>query len=422
MTSPAPHTLARDVRQDYLAAQMTALAELSEPGPGVTRLAYSALERRAHELFATQMRSFGLVVRTDAAGNTIAERPGREPGLGAVGTGSHLDSVPTGGRFDGVAGVAAAMAVAEALHRQAAVTRRAWRFVAFAAEEGARFGQACNGSRMAVGTTSAADLATFTDHQGVTMSQAMVTAGLRPEDVDGERWRADEWFAFVELHVEQGGTLEEDGVEIGIVDVISGSTRLRVSVHGVASHSGATPMHLRRDALVTASACVLACDAIAREAGHEGTRVTVGRLDARPGSITTIPGDVDFTVDIRDVDGARQRATAAELGQRLAAIAARYGTRIEIATIADISPQELSGSVAGVAADSAKALGLSCRTLGSGASHDSQQMNLIVPTGMIFVPSHKGLSHVPEEFTSDEQLTAGARALAETLSRLDDAR
>lgn len=430
MQHPVDVTLAPLVEPARLAGWIDTFARLTEPGPGITRLAYSALERRSHSVFTEYMTSLGLSVYTDAAGNTIAElapsEAAAEGGVqgaprAAIGTGSHLDSVPEGGRFDGIAGVVAAMEVARIAVEHELVRARPWRFVVFASEEGARFGQACNGSRLLAGLTTSADLHTLHDKNGVSMAEAMTAVGLAPESVADAIWKPEDWFAFVEMHIEQGGVLEAKKVSVGVVDTISGSTRLQATVRGQASHTGGTPMHLRRDALVTASECVLACQTIATDAEHHGTRVTVGRLDVHPGSITTIPGRVVFTVDVRDVDSDRQRRTADDLASSFAHIAQSRGTELEIELIGDTSPVVLPAWVAEHIAEGAAQEGLSYRVLPSGASHDSQQVNSIVPTGMIFVPSRNGLSHVPEEFTETSELADGTIVLLRAMTRLDAA-
>jgi len=406
-----------------IAGDIDAFAALTDGGKGVTRLAYSRLERAAHEHFANEMTALGLDVTTDAAGNTIAElRPTEQGDLPAIGTGSHLDSVPEGGRFDGIAGVVAAMEVARQVVRDAIPRQRPWRFVVFAAEEGARFGQACNGSRMIAGSTTSRETYELVDDSGTSMAEAMRLVGLRPDDIESARWEAKDWFAFLELHIEQGAVLESRGISIGAVDAISGSTRFSVTVLGQASHTGGTPMHLRRDALVTAAACVTACDALARDPQHHGTRITVGRLTVHPGSITTIPGKVEFTVDIRDVDSQRQRRTAEALGEVFGRIAEEGSTSLVVAVMGDTSPVVLPEWVTRHVIAAANELGLGFLVLPSGASHDSQQVNRIAPTGMIFVPSRHGLSHVPEEFTTSEQIACGTDVLLRAMMRLDGAR
>jgi allantoate deiminase/N-carbamoyl-L-amino-acid hydrolase len=403
-----------------------ALTETDVEGDGVTRLAYTPLERRAHALFRDHMAGLGLQVRTDAAGNTMAESDGTSAAsahgttsVAALGTGSHLDSVPSGGRFDGIAGVVASMEIAEIVSTTGLRHRRPWRFVAFAAEEGARFGQACNGSRMVAGLTSAIDAEQLFDASGISMGDAMRSVGLHPERIGADRWAPEDWSAFIELHIEQGVVLEDRQVNVGVVDAISGSTRLAIRVDGRASHTGGTPMHLRRDALVTASRCVLACDELARDPAHHGTRVTVGRLTVHPGSITTIPGRVDFTVDVRDIDSDRQRRTAEALIARFRSIADTARTEVSFELMGDTSPVVLPHWLVAEIGVAAADLGEMHQVLPSGASHDSQQIAHLLATGMIFVPSRDGLSHVPEEHTTAEQLAGGTRTLLRALRRLD---
>jgi allantoate deiminase len=397
---------------------IAAFAQISEAGDGVTRLGYTDLERQAHAVFADEMSQLGLEVTVDAAGNTIAELAGVEA-RPAVGTGSHLDSVPQGGRFDGIAGVCAAMAVARALVSERRRPQHPWRFVAFATEEGARFGQACNGSRAVAGLTEPDDLHRLVDGHGVSMFDAMRSVGLAPDQLSAARWAPDQWHAFVELHIEQGTVLEAADAAIGIVDVISGSSRLEVHLGGVASHTGGTPMHQRHDALAAAAECILRCEQIATDLTHHGTRVTVGRLNVQPNSITTIPGAIVFSVDVRDFDSARQRATARLLNDEFALLCATRGVEYDCDVIGDTSPVMLPLDVIDAITDATTARGLSYRVLPSGASHDAQQISRITPTGMIFVPSIDGLSHVPAERTEYADIARGAEVLLDTMLLLD---
>jgi len=397
---------------------------LSEPdsGPGVTRLAHTPLERRAHELFADRMRALGLTVWADAAGNTIAEVAGTELGLPAIGTGSHLDSVPHGGRYDGIAGVVAAMEIARLKTEKKIEHRHPLRFIAFANEEGARFGQACIGSRIVAGLTTRTDLDRLTDANGVTVAEAMSTVGIHPALVSEAQWVPDHWAGFLELHIEQGSVLTSLDIPIGVVDLISGSTRLQLTLHGRAAHTGGTPMHLRADALAAAAAAeiVLQAEALATDTRHRGTRITVGKLDVEPGSITTIPGKCTLAVDIRDVDSDRQRESAAELIAAAQAIGSDRGVTVDVELLADASPAILSAWVRDEIIGAASGLGLSYRVMPSGASHDSQMISHICPVGMVFVPSQNyGVSHAPDEYTTAPDLAAGIEVLASALRALD---
>lgn len=397
-------------------------ARLSETGhgPGVTRLAYTPLEREAHAVFTEFMTDLGLAVWTDQAGNTIAELAGRRPGP-AIGTGSHLDSVPNAGAYDGIAGVIAAMVAARQVAEQEAFDHPL-RFVAFAAEEGARFGQACTGSRLAAGLTESADLDQLHDAAGTSMADAFREVGLDPERADEARWSADDWAGFVELHIEQGSVLTDAHTQIGVVDTISGSTRLHVELRGRAAHTGGTPMHLRADALAAAAELITAGETLATDPRHRGTRITVGTIEVEPGSMTTIPGLCRLDVDIRDTDDRRQRETALELIARAERLAGERGVDVNVQVIADASPAILPLSVQRQLTSAAQEAGYSYRVMPSGASHDTQMISHVCPAGMLFVPSQNhGISHAPEELTHTTDIVRGIDVLIAGLRRLDSA-
>jgi len=371
---------------ERLWSTLQTMAALSEPSPGVTRLAYTSLERQAHAQFAEWMVEAGCEVSVDPAGNTIATRPGRTAGP-AVGTGSHLDSVYRGGRFDGIAGTMAAVEVARLLHDADIETELPLRFVAFAGEEGARFGQACCGSKLAAGLSSRAELDERRDRDGVSLAEAMTGVGLDPDLAVSRPWRSEDWSAFVELHVEQGSVLEGAKLDVGVVDLISGSTRLELTVSGRASHSGGTPMLGRADALAAAAEAVLIAERLA--------------------------------LDVRDVDADRQRQAAAEIVGRMRAACLRRGTRLDARLLGDTSAVVLPDWVRAEVTAAAVESDLPYRVLTSGASHDAQMINRITPVAMIFVPSRDGLSHVPEEWTEPAQLAVGTDLLLASMLRLD---
>lgn len=386
---------------------------------GVSRLGFTQQEREAHELVGEWLRDLGLSVRTDAAGNTIAERKGRRAGLPAIGTGSHLDSVSHGGRFDGIVGVVASVELARILEEGVVVSEHPFRFVIFAGEEGARFGQPCIGSKAVVGKLEHRDFSELVDAEGTTLGAAMNHVGLDPGRIAEARWDPQDWAAFVELHVEQGRVLETTRRRLGLVDVVSGSTRLRMTIRGRADHSGGTPMWLRADALAAAAEVVLAAEQLATNKRHRGMRATVGFLRPHPNSITTIAGSVTLTVDIRDIDTDRQRAATAELVAQTKHICERRGTSFNAQVIADTSPAVLPTWIREFSSKACQHLGMTYTVMASGASHDAQIINSIVPAGLIFVPSRDGLSHVPDEWTSSADIAAGVDALGETLLRID---
>lgn len=385
---------------------------------GVTRLAYTPLERDAHACFSRWMTELGLRVWTDEVGNTIAERPGRHGGR-AIGTGSHLDSVPRGGRFDGIAGVVAAAEVARLAVEQDLDHDHPIRFVVFAGEEGARFGQACIGSKAVGGMWTADALGSVCDSAGLSIAAAMEALDFDPRQVERARWDRDDWAGFIELHVEQGEVLEAQGIAIGIVDLISGSTRFELTVDGRASHTGSTPMSLRADALCAAAEVVLLCEEIANDPRHRGTRCTVGKLEVTPGSITTIPGEVMLAVDVRDVDSGRQRDTANEVVSRSRDICLRRGVELSARLLSDASPVVLPAWMRDITSGVCRDLHVTYRVMYSGASHDSQMVGHAIPAGLIFVPSRAGLSHVPEEWSSSSDIALGVEVLTRSLLALD---
>jgi allantoate deiminase len=402
-----------------ISAAIQRLSEIGGDGrAAVSRLAFTEAERTAHALFAEWLRAAGFSARVDAFGNTIGERPGGSD-RPYLALGSHLDSVPNGGRFDGVVGVVGALEVGRMIQESGIVTRHPLRIVAFANEEGARFGEACLGSKAVAGVIGPRDAERLRDVGGVTLAEAMAALGLDPRRIEDARWSDDEVAAYLELHIEQARLLEAQELAIGIVDAVAGNSRLRVVVHGRADHSGGTPMDWRQDALAGAAEMVLEVERIASEPSRRATVATVGRLDVSPNNITTIPGRVDFSVDVRDVDSERQRDTARELVERFERIAKRRGLALAHEVVSDTSPSVLPLWLRRLTRQVCADLGLPHRVLASGAGHDAQILARRLPAAMLFVPSHAGLSHVPEEWTSVDDITRGVRALYACLMRLD---
>jgi allantoate deiminase len=388
------------------------------PSGGVTRPGFTPLERQAHELVGGWLRDLGLEVRGDAIGNTIAERRGRRPGP-FIGFGSHLDSVPQGGRFDGIVGVVGAVETIRLLNEAGLTTEHPLRVVLFAGEEGARFGEPCIGSKAIAGAWDGRDLGRIRDAEGISLHEALEGLGLDPGRVAEAHWRPGEVAAFLELHIEQARVLEAEGRQVGLVDVVSGSTRLRVEIRGRADHSGGTPMGLRSDALMAAAEVALMIESLATDPRHRGTRATVGRLDVSPNSITTIPGRVSMVVDVRDVDSDRQRSAASDAVQRAHWICDRRGVGLEVEVMADTSPAVLSMWLRELSGAVCRDLDVSYRVMSSGAGHDAAILARLLPAAMVFVPSRDGLSHVPEEWTSAADIARGVDVLFGTVLKLD---
>jgi hydantoinase/carbamoylase family amidase len=357
----------------------------------------------------------GLTPSTDAIGNTFGELAGKTS-ESALLVGSHLDTVPRGGGFDGVAGVAASLEVARLLVECGGLNRT-YRAVVFSGEEGARFGAPCIGSRVATGAFSTYTLRTLTDREGCSVLERASEVGLRPTNAAEAVWSQDSVSAFLELHIEQGRVLEVRGKTLGVVDAIAGSTRVELTFSGNADHSGATPMLLRHDALVGASELVI--EAERRASSHRTAVATVGDLEVEPGSFTTVPGEVRLSLDVRDVDSERQRELAEELLDGAGRIAARRGLELSAVLVSDQSPVVLHKPVREQLARATQEHGVRFCVLPSGATHDTAHVAKMAPAGMIFVPSRQGVSHAPEEWSSVEDIARGAEIMASALRALD---
>lgn len=409
----SPGNLRRDLEE---------IAGITAPdtGPGVTRLAITEYERRAHDLIAGRLEAIGMDVHVDAFGNTIGLLAGTEGDPDArpiVGTGSHLDSVPHGGRYDGIIGVVGAVEAARIVAEHPGPRPFDLVVSVWANEEGARFTQACNGSRAAAGWLRQADLDRLVDASGISMREAMLSCGLSPDALESARWSPERWVGFVELHCEQGRVLEEESAVLGIVDRVSSSSRFRVDFTGVASHSGGTPMGLRQDALMAAVEWMREGERLAREPASE-LRVTFGKLEVRPNSVTTVPGEVSVWVDVRDIVDERMDSTAQRLKKLAGQIAAERECSVASEQLARVGMTAFDPRVTEVIASCVADMGYPARRLYSGASHDAQIMAGIIPAGMIFVPSVGGISHAPEEATSLADIAVGTEALTRSLWQL----
>ena len=388
------------------------LAELAtiggEGGGGVTRLAYTEAEREAHRRFADWATLEGARCHVDPAGNTVAIfRDGAPYFL----IGSHLDTVMHGGRYDGAAGVVAALEAASALSE----TRHGVRVVAFAAEEGARFGRPTIGSSLAAGVLNDLGLGALRDADGVTPAAAAAEVGLSPTET--QPWLDSDVACFFELHIEQGRQLESGAARIGLVDAIAGSVRLQFELTGRADHSGATPMRMRADALAAASELVLAVEEIARR--HRSTVATVGRLQVRPNSVTTIPGHVMLWVDLRDVDPDLQRRAARQVLETAMDITEARGLHMGSRVLSEQPPIVLPAWPRAILYDDCRARNLTYRVLSSGAGHDAAVVARRAPAAMLFIPCVDGVSHSPREQASPEDIALGAEVLCSALRRTD---
>ncbi|NLW16879.1 MAG: Zn-dependent hydrolase [Firmicutes bacterium] len=397
------------------------LEELSRVGnsstKGVTRFALTEGDRQAREWLQARAREHNLQSHFDAAGNLFIYAGPKDEGPPPVIVGSHVDTVPDGGRFDGALGVLAGL---ESLIRlqemEIPLSRPVWLAV-WTEEEGSRFPGGLIGSRAFIGEVSPTELEE-TDANGVTLAEALRNWGLTPEDLPQVARQPGQVHAYVELHIEQGAKLDQADQQIGVVTGIVGIRRYNLSVKGQANHAGTTPMQLRQDALVAASLMVQAVEEVVKNSGYEEAVGTVGQLRVYPGGVNVVPGRVDFSLEIRDIDEAVMDELANRLRTTLQGIATERGVELSWETAPAVKPSLLDESLQQTIAEVATDLGYSWRYMPSGAGHDAQHLARICPTGMIFVPSKDGISHSPDEFTADDDCVRGANVLLNTIARL----
>jgi hydantoinase/carbamoylase family amidase len=404
---------------DGLEAAIERLAEFNDDpdGGGVTREVFTPTYRRALDWVDQRMRAAGMETRLDAFGNLWGRWAGRDADAPRVITGSHIDTTLNAGRYDGVLGVLGAIEAVRALHAEALAPERSIEVVAFAGEE-PRFGTGCIGSRTLVGALGPDRAERLRDRDGVSLADALRGFGLAPERIGEAQLDPATVNAFVELHIEQGLVLETHGEQIGVVTAIAAPHDFRLILRGAATHSGATPMALRRDALAGAAEVMTVLERLARESASGTTVGTVGVLRVRPGAINVVPGEVELDVDVRDSDLGAREAVVRGLLEAARRVAERRGLAVEVEPIVEDTPVQCEPDVIAAAEEACEALGLSFRRMVSGAYHDAMILGAAVPIGMVFVPSRGGVSHHPDEYTAPEQLDAGVRVLARVLARL----
>ena len=402
------------IDEDRLWRRHMALAEIGATGKGgVNRQALSAEEARARALLAEWAGALGYRVLVDGIANLFIRREGADPALAPVLTGSHIDSQPTGGKFDGAYGVLAGLEALQALDAAGVETARPIEVVAWLNEEGSRFAPGMMGSEAFTGRRPLADILAVADRDGVRVADDLPRALAATPDAEPR----DIGFpvaAFVEAHIEQGPALERAGRPIGVVTGIQGVRRMRVRVRGEEAHAGTTPKSARRDALWEAARMI---DALQRNMHRdEEHRVTVGMMEIRPNVPSVVAAEVLFSIDIRHPDS--DVLARLEAGVDRVCRAASLACGFESWTIAEAPSIRFDAGVVDTIEAVAEELGLPSMRLFSGAGHDARQLGFVCPTGMIFVPCEKGISHNEAENATPSDLADGARVLAETLVRL----
>lgn len=379
---------------------------------GYNRIGYSDADMAVREWFLEEMRACGLAVRRDGVANLFGRfGPAEGP---CVMAGSHLDTVPEGGAFDGALGVAVALECVLAIRDAGLSPRLAIEVVATAEEEG-RFGGML-GSQAIAGVVTSEWLSQAADAEGVRLVEAMAAQGLDPADALTAK-RSDVR-CFLELHVEQGPILENREIPAGIAHTIAGVRNLRVRFEGEANHSGTTPMHLRSDAFAGLAMVGASIPRIMAAHGGEHSRITIGKAALWPNFIHTVPGEAEFVVNIRDVDAEIMDAIEAAMRSEIEAAARTNGLAFSVSEQSRMAPVKLDGKLADLLHEEARTLGLEALAMPSGAGHDAQTMQALCPSALIFVPSRGGISHSPQEWTDWADIEKGANLMLAALARL----
>ncbi|GBC68536.1 N-carbamoyl-L-amino acid hydrolase [archaeon HR01] len=396
------------------------LTELGKIGEnlegGRTRLALSDEDHRARGVLLAKMREAGLEVRIDKVGNIIGRRNGTDNSLPAVAFGSHIDTVPNAGMFDGCLGVLAGLEAVRTLNENNIVTRHPLELISFSNEEGVRF-PLMTGSRVATGNLSLEEAYSQKDQSNISYLEALRKGGLEPETLEEPLRRYGELKAWIELHIEQGPVLHSSGENIGVVQAIAGISQWLLEIVGRSGHAGTTPMELRRDPVIGVSKIALEVNRLAREGGA-GVVGTVGLVRVYPSAINVIARRAEMSIDFRDISRERleesRRRILAYVDETLKGLGLTY----TLSERARLEPTPMSKPVMDAILASAEKMGASYRIMPSGAVHDTQNMARVTDVGMIFVPSRDGVSHAPDEWTEPKDVEMGANVLLHTILQL----
>jgi N-carbamoyl-L-amino-acid hydrolase len=401
------------VNGDRVMEHVTAMAAIGkDPGGGYSRVAYTEADRQGREYVMGLMRAAGLTVSIDMAGNISGRRAGSDPKLPPLVIGSHVDSVPQGGNYDGIVGSLGAIEVAQILSECHLALRHPLEVLIFQNEEGG-----LQGSRAISGELREEDLNQAT-RSGKTLGEGIAFICGDPARVAGVRRKPGDIFAYLELHIEQGGTLATEKIDIGVVEGIVGNHRWDVTIEGVANHAGTTPMNQRHDALLAAARFIEAVNRVV--SSIPGRQVgTVGRIQAIPGAYNVVPGRVMLGLDVRDLEESRIDMLFGRIRDEAEQIGQASGTKFSFQQIVSDRPALSDPRLRQLIADSAKQLNLTTKVLPSGATHDAQSMSRLAPSGMIFIPSIGGISHAPEESSRPPDIVNGANVLLRTVLQLD---
>jgi N-carbamoyl-L-amino-acid hydrolase len=403
---------------DLLFAELAALARISEAEPPVvTRVVFSQADLRARAYVKGLFADAGLEVHEDAIGNTFARWAGSEPDLAPIGTGSHIDAIPNAGSYDGTVGVLGGLEAIRALQRAGFRPRRSIELVVFTAEEPTRFGIGCLGSRMMGHVLTPKAALALRDKQDNGLDELRRQAGFTGA-LETVALPAGRFHQFVELHIEQGPLLEQEGIDVGLVTAIAAPASLRIQIEGEGGHAGGKLMPGRKDALTAAAELILSLESSAKSTGAIDTVATVGVCEVFPGAVNSIPSRVRLETDIRDTDGARRDRVLDALHTACAEVAERRGVTITTELVNADPPTVCDLEILKGLETSAAEAGRTYKRMVARAYHDSSFVACIAPVAMLFIPCRGGVSHRPDEYASPEWIAGGVDVLARTLARL----
>jgi beta-ureidopropionase / N-carbamoyl-L-amino-acid hydrolase len=387
----------------------------------VTRLVFSIKELRSRQVLIHLMRQAGLKIHVDAIGNIFGRLDGADPKAPALLAGSHLDTVIHGGKYDGPVGVIGALEAVRTIRENKITLRAPLEVVCFIGEESSRFGFSTLGSSLVAGKVHPKDLTNAVDAQGTKLADVLSSLGISPRNLSRLARDPKSMKAYLELHIEQGPILEAKAKRIGLVTSIAAPSRFKVIFTGQADHSGTTPMEMRKDALVAAAQLIEYVEKICRKfSSMEKGRVvgTVGAMKIEPGVINAVPGRAELSIDIRSTSAQAKDKVARLVKQRGAAIARDRGIAIEVLNIRAEEPVPLDKRLLRITRQLCDEKAIDYEIMPSGAGHDAMQMAKITPAGMIFIPSRRGISHNPLEWTDPDDIALGAQLLMETMIRV----
>ena len=405
------------IQRERLVKDFEAMAQLTAPGEGINRLAFTDADWAGRQYIIDRMTDAGLSVGIDDFGNVIGYKIGKKPDLPVVMVGSHTDSVPNGGNYDGVVGVLSAIEVIRSMTDDGYEHDHTIAVVSFMCEESGRFGNATLGSKAMRGELTLQDLHRLVDKQGISLYEALKDRNLNPDGIETMAYKRPVK-SFTEIHIEQGKVLEHEQKTIGIVTGIAAPERFYVTIRGNADHSGATPMNLRHDALCGASKIILGIEEIASMQEEPPVVGTVGVVEVMPGAMNVIPGAVKLGVDIRSISKVARNSVVTLVKEFIDITAEKRGLSYTIETIAQDHPVEMHPAMIREIEEAVKSVGVEYMTIPSGAGHDAMHWAEVVPTGMIFIPCRDGISHNPAEFAEMDDIVTGAAVLDKVLRKL----